>query len=86
LHWTSDDWQDSKDTRSQGTAIGIEFVDIPLPDRQENVIRFTFLWMEENRWEGRDYTVNVRQEDAAAKSRRNLRRRKAPGQHAPTVG
>jgi len=86
LHWTSDDWQDSKDTRSQGTAIGIEFVDIPLPDRQENVIRFTFLWMEENRWEGRDYTVNVRQEDAAAKSRRNLRRRKAPGQHVPTVG
>lgn len=86
LHWTSDDWQDSKDTRSQGTAIGIEFVDILLPDRQENVIRFTFLWMEENRWEGRDYTVNVRQEDAAAKSRRNLRRRKAPGQHVPTVG
>jgi len=86
LHWTSDDWQNSKDTRSQGTAIGIEFVDIPLPDRQENVIRFTFLWMEENRWEGRDYTVNVRQEDAAAKSRRNLRRRKAPGQHVPTVG
>jgi glucoamylase len=86
LHWTSDDWQNSKDTRSQGTAIGIEFVDIPLPDRQENVIRFTFLWMEENRWEGRDYTVNVRQEDAAAKSRRNLRRRKAPGQHLPAVG
>jgi glucoamylase len=86
LHWTSDDWQNSKDTRSQGTAIGIEFVDIPLPDRQENVIRFTFLWMEENRWEGRDYTVNVRQEDAAAKSRRNLRRRKAPGQHVATVG
>ena len=86
LHWTGDDWQNSKDARSQGTAIGIEFVDIPLQDRQENVIRFTFLWMEENRWEGRDYTVNVRQEDAAAKSRRNLRRRKPPGQHVPTVG
>jgi glucoamylase len=86
LHWTSDDWQNSKDTRSQGTEIGIEFVDIYLPERQENIIRFTFLWTGENRWEGRDYTVNVRQEDTAAKSRRNLRRRKAPRKHVPTVG
>ena len=86
LHWTSDDWQNSKDTRSQGTAIGIEFVDILLPERQENIIRFTFLWMEENRWEGRDYAANVVQEDAAVKSRKNLRRRKAPRKQAAIAG
>jgi hypothetical protein len=82
----SDDWQNSKDTKSRGTAIGIDFVDIPLPKKQRNPIQFTFLWLDEDRWEGKDYIVNVRQEDAEAKSRRNLGRRKAPGQHVATVG
>jgi len=57
-------------------------VDISLPERQENVIRFTFLDGRKS-VEGRDYTVNVRQEDAAAKSRRNLRRRKRPASTHP---
>jgi glucoamylase len=60
LHWTSDDWQHSTDTRSNGTAIGLEFADIPIPQQQETPIRFTLLWMEENRWEGKDYAVKVR--------------------------
>ena len=36
LHWTTDDWQHSTDTRSQGTAIGIEFVDIPVSGKQKD--------------------------------------------------
>ena len=54
LHWTSDEWQSSTDTRSTATALGIDFVDIQVPDR-DGPIRFTFLWTEENRWEGKDY-------------------------------
>jgi glucoamylase len=85
LHWTSDDWQHSVDTRSQGTGIGIEFVDIPVPQQQNNPIRFTFLWIEEDRWEGRDYIVNVPQEEAPAHRRTNLHRRKAHVKEATTV-
>lgn len=59
LHWTRDEWHDSSDTRSTPTAVGIEFVDIPLP-AQDAPIRFTFLWLEENRWENRDFTVEIR--------------------------
>jgi hypothetical protein len=36
----------------------IEFVDLPAT-RPEPPIRFTFLWLKDNRWEGRDYTVAV---------------------------
>jgi glucoamylase len=87
LHWTTDDWQHSTDTRSQGTAIDIEFVDIPLPEQQKNPIRFSFLWLEENRWEGRDYTVKVREQDTADhSSAHSLRKRKARRKHATTVG
>jgi glucoamylase len=84
LHWTSDDWQHSADTTSQGTAIGIEFVDIPVPGKQKGPIRFTFLWFEVDRWEGKDYTVNVvREQEVVANSSENSRRkRKAQRKHA----
>jgi glucoamylase len=58
LHWTNDEWQHSVDTPSKSTALGIEFVDIVVP-QQQAPIRFTFLWVDENRWEGRDYSVQI---------------------------
>jgi len=60
LHWTSDEWQSSTDTRSQATALGIEYADIRVP--QNGLIRFTFLWIGENRWEGKDYDVKIASE------------------------
>ena len=56
LRWTSDEWQHVTDARSSTTGLGIEFADILLP-RQAAPMRFTFLWVEENRWEGKDYKV-----------------------------
>ena len=58
LHWTSDEWHSSTDTSSTATALGIHFVDIQVPP-QDGSIRFTFLWTEENRWEGQDYEVKI---------------------------
>jgi glucoamylase len=58
LRWTSDEWHHATDTPSRSTAVGIEFVDLPMPE-QKAPLRFTFLWLEENRWEGKDYTVEV---------------------------
>src|SRR5262249_10899347 len=58
LPWNSDEEQSSIDTRSTATALGIDFVDIRVP-QPEGPIRFTFLWTAENRWEGKDYQVEV---------------------------
>jgi len=58
LHWTSDEWQNSTDTRSTATSLGIHFADIQAP-QIDGSIRFTFLWKEENRWEGKDYDVKI---------------------------
>ena len=58
LHWTSDEWQSSTDTESKATTLGIDFADIRVP-HQDRPIRFTFLWTEENRWEGKDYDVRI---------------------------
>lgn len=62
LRWSRNDWQTADDTLSSPMALGIEFVDIPIPARQEAPIRFTFYWPRQDRWEGRDYLVAV--EDA----------------------
>lgn len=59
LHWTTDEWQHARDTRSVPTPLGIEYVDLH-PPRQGVPIRFTFFWPNEKRWEGKDYRVEVR--------------------------
>ena len=58
LH-TSDDWQTQQMTDSSPTALQVGFVDIPVLADQVSAVRFTFYWPEEDRWEGRDYTVAV---------------------------
>lgn len=59
LHWSPTDWHEAQDTVSLVTALGIEYVDIPIPRTQETPIRFTFFWPRRNCWEGRDYGVAV---------------------------
>ncbi len=59
LHWSRDEWRTVEDTSSSATAMGIEFVDIPIPSSQQAPIRFTFFWTTANRWEGRDYMIAV---------------------------
>jgi glucoamylase len=63
LHWTSNEWQDSSDTRSTPTGVGIDYVDIPLTDKETSV-EFTFRWLDEDRWEGKDYVVKVQTSNA----------------------
>ena len=48
-----------KDTPSAGTALGIDFVDVPIPADQRSPVRFTFFWTNNNSWVGRDYVVEV---------------------------
>jgi glucoamylase len=59
LHWSDDEWQTVKDSPSSTTALGVEFVEIPIPAAPVSPIRFTFFWTASDHWEGRDFTVTV---------------------------
>jgi hypothetical protein len=61
LHWTADEWQSVKESESTAVPFGIHFVDIPIAASQRVPLRFTFLWLRDERWEGRDYVVKVEQ-------------------------
>jgi glucoamylase len=59
LRWTTTEWAAVEDTASTPTALGIEFVDVPIGRLQAAPIRFTFFWPGAGRWEGRDFAVAV---------------------------
>jgi len=59
LHWTTDEWHTVNDTPSAGTALGIDFVDVPIPVEQRAPVRFTFFWTNNSLWEDHDYLVKV---------------------------
>jgi len=59
LHWTNDEWQHPQDTRATATPIGTEYVDIEVDPAWRAPIRFTFLWTDNGKWEGRNYTVQL---------------------------
>ena len=48
------------DTRSNPTGLGLDFVDIEVKPGERGPIRFTFLWVQDKRWEGRDYAVEIK--------------------------
>jgi glucoamylase len=60
LHWTGDEWKTPIDTTSQATSIDVHFVDIAIAPADRAPILFTFRWLEDGRWEGHDYKVEVR--------------------------
>lgn len=57
LRWTRDEWRTSQDSRSIHTSLGSDYFDIPAGAAQKSPIKFTFHWLEENRWEGKDFQV-----------------------------
>ncbi|MGH7931610.1 MAG: glycoside hydrolase family 15 protein, partial [Candidatus Binataceae bacterium] len=62
LHWTDNEWRTVKDMRANPTSIGLNFLDIETKPGDLAPIRFTFLWLGDERWEGRDYSVEIRGE------------------------
>jgi|GEM_PF-1025488 len=62
LHWTLNKWENVKDTEAVSTpAVWIHYVDIHIPRRHRAPVRFTFYWPIGNRWEGRDFSVDVKE-------------------------
>ncbi len=62
LHWTLSEWKTVRDTEAASTAVGIHYVDIHIPKRQKAPVRFTFYWPIGDRWEGRDFSVDIQEE------------------------
>ncbi len=60
LHWSLDGWDSHTDTESIASLIGLSHVDIAVPKGQTAPIKFTFRWLDNNQWEGKDYEVAIK--------------------------
>ncbi|MGD8579903.1 MAG: glucan 1,4-alpha-glucosidase [Lysobacterales bacterium] len=60
VHWSIDGWAQVRDLPTRDTGLGIHLADLPCRELAAGVrIDFTFYWSDEDRWEGRDYSVAV---------------------------
>jgi glucoamylase len=61
VRWTGNQWSGQHDTDSVSTALGPDFADIPTARDQRAPLEFTFFWLDQNAWEGRNYRVEMRE-------------------------
>ena len=61
VHWSADDWQTKHDIDTEDTGLGVHVVDIETADLLAGTqIKFTFYWPDQSRWEGSDYSIQIR--------------------------
>ena len=60
VHWGINGWNDIRDSDTRDTGLGVYIAELPLVRLNAgDTVQFTFLWLEQNSWEGRDYEVQV---------------------------
>ncbi len=60
IRWTHDDWATSDDVATRDTGLKLYIADLPTaPLGKSTKLSFTFFWIEANRWEGKDFAVEV---------------------------
>jgi glucoamylase len=60
IHWSADDWSTVEDIKTYDVGLGINFADLftqALPEGRQ--IKFTFHWLDADRWEGKNFVVRV---------------------------
>lgn len=59
IRWTPDDWKTYRDLETKDTDLGIYIADIDIKKETSGEIKFTFLWKEAKRWEGKNFEVKI---------------------------
>lgn len=57
--WTADAWTTNQVTDSSAVGHAGSYADIPTATEQNGAVSFTLFWIEENRWEGRNFNVEI---------------------------
>ncbi len=59
VHWSADNWATATDSVTRSTGLGTHVFDLPTRKLPGPTICFTIFWIEEERWEGEDFTVTI---------------------------
>ena len=62
VRWTDDDWATLTDVSTRDTTLGLHVADLPTDKLAAGtVVAFTFFWTTQNRWENRNFQVQIRE-------------------------
>lgn len=60
VHWSSNNWQTTADSKTIDTGLGIHYMDLPTNRLSPgSTVLFTFYWPEADKWEGTDFQVTM---------------------------
>jgi glucoamylase len=60
IHWSNDGWRTIKDAKTLDSGLGVYYADLPVADIPAGgEIIFTFHWIEADKWEGKDFNVQI---------------------------
>lgn len=60
VHWTVNQWDHVKDTRTAEAAPGVHIANLPVEKLPPGTrVQFTFYWPQVNRWEGEDFELRI---------------------------
>ncbi|HEY1213947.1 MAG TPA: glycoside hydrolase family 15 protein, partial [Bryobacteraceae bacterium] len=60
VRWTCDDWKTAEEAETTDSGLGVHYVLLKLNgSRRGTQVQFTFLWLEDGRWEGKNFSVQV---------------------------
>jgi glucoamylase len=64
VRWSPDGWQTIFDTPTRDTGLGVHLADLPAGQMVPGAeLNFTFYWTDAGRWEGTDFTIQIRNSD-----------------------
>jgi glucoamylase len=67
IRWSLDEWSSRSDVETTDTTLGFHAADLPTDHAApDSIVRFTIRWHEEDRWEGRDFALTVRDDSGDA--------------------
>lgn len=60
IHWGRNGWQDTRDNETRNTGLDVYVFDLPIAEfRTGETVQFTIYWLDQKRWEDKDYEVQV---------------------------
>lgn len=61
--WTADDWKTNATIEATALGYAGSFADLPTTAGQTGQLSFTLYWIDENRWEGRNFDVAIEDDE-----------------------
>jgi glucoamylase len=61
VRWTADNWKTAEEAETTDSGLGVHYVRLATHDAARGTqIQFTFFWLEAGKWEGKNFSVQIR--------------------------